>query len=400
MRNNIIKGYELAKEMYKEVGVDVDKVLETLQQIPISVNCWQLDDVEGFENIKHPTSGGIQATGNFPGKPENMTEFKAQLVNVLNQIPGSKKINLHALYIDSDEVVDRDQIEPKHFKGWVDFAKENNIGLDFNPTLFSHPLALDGTLSNPDPKIRSFWTEHVKRSRKISEYFGKELGKPSIHNIWLSDGKKEEPIDKVTPRRLVKEALDEILKESVDKKHSVDALECKLFGIGSEAYVVGSHEFYMNYTATTDAIMTYDMGHFHPTETVQDKVATLLSFDKDIHLHMSRPIRWDSDHVPIIDDNTVALAKEIARQNAFDKVSFSTDCFDASIDRIKALAIAGRTVAKTLLIALLEPIDKLKEFESNQNNTEKLALLEYSKTLPFGLVWHYYCAKNNVNIID
>lgn len=400
MKENILNGYKIAKELYKEVGVDVDQALEKLESIPISVNCWQLDDVEGFEVNRHQTSGGIQAIGDHPGKPNNIEEFRAQLVEVLNQIPGKKKVNLHAIYLDSKEHVERNEIEPKHFESWVNFAKQHQIGLDFNPTLFSHPLASHGTLSNNDPKIREFWIEHVKRSRAISEYFGKELGQPSIHNIWLSDGLKEEPIDKVKPRKLIIEALDEILSKKVNKKYSIDALESKLFGLGSEAFVAGSHEFYLNYTAQSDAINTYDMGHFHPTETIHDKLATLLAFDKDIHIHLSRAIRWDSDHVPVVDDHMVAITKEIARQNAFDKVSFSTDCFDASIDRVKALGIAGRSVAKSLLIALLEPIEKLKEYENNKDYTNKLALLEYSKTLPFGLVWQYYCAKHQVIIKD
>jgi L-rhamnose isomerase len=385
--------YAIAKAVYLENGIDTDEVINTLRLLPLSVNCWQIDDVKGFEKKQESMNGGIAVTGSFPGLPNDINEYKAHLIKALKMIPGTKKLSLHAIYLDTKDTIDRNEVEPKHFRSWIEFAKKHNIGLDFNPTCFSHPLSEEGyTLSHPNSEIRNFWIDHVKRSRRISAYFGQELGITSINNIWIPDGSKDIPYDRLSPRLRLRESLDEIFKESYNSKYTKDALESKLFGIGSEAYVVGSHEFYMQYVQSTkNAMISLDMGHFHPTESIADKISALLAFNQEIMLHISRPMRWDSDHVVILDDATRAVAEEIVRHDAFDRIHIGTDFFDASIDRIQALAIGVRSVHKALLVAMLEPSKMLKQSEQEKDYAKRLALMEYNKTLPFGFVWEYYC---------
>ncbi|MCF7931626.1 MAG: L-rhamnose isomerase [Acholeplasmataceae bacterium] len=387
------QNYDAAKKTYATYGIDTDSVIKKLQTIPVSIHCWQLDDITGFEQTRHALSGGIQVTGNHEGKPQSIDEFKDHVRRVFKLIPGSKKLNLHAIYLDSDDAVDRDAIEPTHYESWVLLAKELGIGLDFNPTCFSHPKSAgDLTLSSPDESIRSFWIEHVRRSRRISEYFGRSLGIPSVTNIWVPDGSKELPVDTLTPRRRLKDSLDRIFEDPIDHRYAIDSLESKLFGIGTESYVVGSHEFYTNYAATSNhAIVCLDSGHFHPTETISQKISAYLAFGKSIALHISRPVRWDSDHVVLLNDETIATMKEIARHNAFHKVHIGLDFFDGSIDRIAATVIGARNVQKALMIALLEPVNRLIEIESEGDTTQRMVLSEEIKSLPFGYVWDYYC---------
>lgn len=392
--NNIEQNYLLAKEMYASISVDTDKVIDILKKTPISVNCWQLDDVTGFEKSNQQLTGGIAATGSYPGKPKNIDEYRKQAKKVLDLIPGFKKLNLHAIYLDADdENVDRNEILPAHFRSWVDFAKENKIGLDFNPTCFSHPLSEDGfTLSHQDEHVRQFWIEHVIKSRKVGEYFGKELGMCCNTNIWIPDGYKDNPIDKLSPRLRLKESLDEIFKVKINQAYNRDAVESKLFGIGSESYVTGSHEFYTNYvTSTHNAMICLDAGHFHPTETISNKISSYLAFNQEILIHVSRPVRWDSDHVVILDDETKAIMHEIVRLNALNQVNIALDFFDGSINRKAATVIGARNTQKALLYALLEPSEQLKTLEKASDYTKRLALVEEYKTMPFGLVWDYFC---------
>lgn len=392
--NKTLRNYGIAKEIYKQYDIDTDEVLKTISQIPISINCWQLDDITGFEKTRYALDGGISATGNNHSTPSSLAEFKLFAKEVIEAIPGNKKFNLHAIYLDTEETVERDQIKPEHFASWIDFAKEMNIGLDFNPTCFSHPKYKDGyTLAHPDKEIRDFWIEHVKRSRKISEYFGKELGIRSINNIWVPDGSKDETVDAYYHRQLLKESLDEIFKEKINPIYSVDSVESKLFGIGSESYVTGSHEFYMNYVSNNsdkNLILCMDMGHYHPTERISDKITAFLPFQDEILIHISRPVRWDSDHVVLFDDNTKSVMKEIVRANAIDRVNIAMDFFDASIDRREALKIGAENVIKSLLFALLEPVDLIRSAERADDLTKRLRLLEETKTLPLGFVWDYY----------
>lgn len=396
---NIAKNYEIAKEIYAEYGVDTDKAIEIARRTPISINCWQLDDLTGFENPDMKLSGGIEATGNAPGKPKNKDEYMKHLDTALSLIPGNTKLALHAVYSDTKgEKVDRNQLEPKHFAFWVDYAKDKKITLDFNPTYFSHEKADSGfTLASKDKKIRDFWIEHGKRSRIIGAYFGKELGVPCITNHWIPDGYKDTTIDKLGPRERLAESLDEIFSEPIDPKYNIDSVESKLFGIGSESYVVGSHEFYTNYVAyRNNCILCMDAGHYHPTEVISSKISSYLAFGKELMLHLSRPVRWDSDHVIVVDDELKAIMEEIVRDNALDKVHIGLDFFDASINRIAATVIGARNARKALLMALLEPTRMLKDAEYADNFTKRLALLEETKTLPFGLVWDKLCEMENV----
>jgi len=396
---NIAKNYEIAKEIYAEYGVDTDKAIEIARRTPISINCWQLDDLTGFENPDMKLSGGIEATGNAPGKPKNKDEYMKHLDTALSLIPGNTKLALHAVYSDTKgEKVDRNQLEPKHFAFWVDYAKDKKITLDFNPTYFSHEKADSGfTLASKDKEIRDFWIEHGKRSRIIGAYFGKELGVPCITNHWIPDGYKDTTIDKLGPRERLAESLDEIFSESIDPKYNIDSVESKLFGIGSESYVVGSHEFYTNYVAyRNNCILCMDAGHYHPTEVISSKISSYLAFGKELMLHLSRPVRWDSDHVIVVDDELKAIMEEIVRNNALDKVHIGLDFFDASINRIAATVIGARNARKALLMALLEPTRMLKDAEYADNFTKRLALLEETKTLPFGLVWDKLCEMENV----
>jgi len=392
--------YKMARELYAQWGVDVEKAMERLSQISISMHCWQGDDVKGFEDPEGELTGGIQATGNYPGRARTPGELRSDLNKAFSLIPGQHKLNLHAIYLDNEgEFVDRDEIEPKHFKNWVEWAKEQKIGLDFNPTLFSHAKASDGfTLTHPDKEIRDFWIEHCKRSRKIGEYFGKELGQPAVTNIWIPDGYKDKPIDRFGPRKRLKEALDEITAEKIDPKYNLDAVESKLFGIGSESYVAGSHEFYMGYAMQNDALLCMDAGHYHPTEVVSNKISAVMPFLDEILLHVSRPVRWDSDHVIILDDELQAIAEEIIRPGFEDRIHIGLDFFDASINRVAAWVIGTRNMLKALLKAILEPTEKLKEMELDGDYTSRLALTEEFKTYPWQAVWNYYCYKNDIPV--
>ncbi|MBR3908787.1 MAG: L-rhamnose isomerase [Clostridia bacterium] len=384
---------EEAKKQYAALGIDVDAVIETLKKQPVSLHCWQGDDVIGFDH-DGPLTGGIQTTGNYPGKARTPDELMADMDMVISLCPGMKKINVHACYaIFEDGFVDRDKLEPKHFKKWVDFAKKHGMGLDFNPTFFSHPMADSGlTLSSPDENIRNFWIEHGKACVRISEYFAKETGVPCVMNIWTGDGLKDIPADRMGPRVRYKESIEAILSEPFDKNLVKPCVESKVFGIGVEAYTVGSAEFSLTFAATHDGCLPLmDNGHYHPTEVVSDKIPALLAFFPEIALHITRPIRWDSDHVVLFDDETREMAKEIVRCNAFDRVYMALDYFDASINRIAAWTVGLRSWQKALLMAMLTPNAQLKELQDKGNYTELMVRSEEVKTLPFGDIWNYYC---------
>lgn len=388
--------YEHAKETYAKIGIDTEEVLKKLAELPISLHCWQGDDVVGFENTGS-LNGGIMATGNYPGKAGTPQELMADIEEVLSLLPGKYKINLHAIYAITDGTVDRDKLEPKHFEKWVEFAKKNGLGLDINPTLFSHPLAANSlTLSNPDEKIRRFWIDHCKAMRKIGAYFGKELGITCMNNIWIPDGYKEIPADRLGPRQRLKESLDEIFSEKYDKKYLIDTVESKVFGIGLEAYTVGSHEFYLNYAAKNDCLCLLDNGHYHPTEMVSDKIPSMLLFADKLALHVTRPMRWDSDHVVIFDDELKEIAKEIVRCDALDKVMIGLDYFDASINRIAAWVVGARNMRKALLFAMLLPHGELKKYQDSGNFTKMLAMSEEYKFYPYNEVWNEFCRRENV----
>lgn len=396
----ILEHYELAKQAYNKWGVDVDEAINTLKKVAISIHCWQGDDIKGFEVNPSELSGGIDVTGNYPGKATNPKELRQDLEMALSLIPGKHRVNLHSIYAETDGVVvDRDQLLPKHFENWVEWAKEQGIGLDFNPTLFSHPKAEEGlTLSHPNEEIREFWIKHCIACRKIGEYFGKELGTPALTNIWIPDGYKDIPSDRLTPRVRLKESLDKVFAEEVDEKYNLDAVESKVFGIGSESYVVGSHEFYIGYALKNNKLCLLDTGHYHPTETVSNKISSLLLYSEKIALHVSRPVRWDSDHVVILDDELREIALEIVRNEALNRVIIGLDFFDASINRVAAWIIGTRNMLKALLYALLTPNDYLKQLQEVGNFTERLALYEEFKTYPFGAIWDYYCEQMGVPI--
>ncbi len=384
---------EEAKKQYADLGIDVDAAIELLKKQPISLHCWQGDDVIGFDH-DGPLTGGIQTTGNYPGKARTPEELMADMDMVLSLCPGQKKINVHACYAIFDgEFVDRDKIEPKHFKKWVDFAKKHNMGLDFNPTFFSHPMASSGlTLSSPDENIRKFWIDHGKACIRISEYFAKETGVPCVMNIWTGDGLKDIPADRMGPRVRYKEAIEEILSEPFDKNLVKPCVESKVFGIGVESYTVGSAEFSLSFAAMHDGCLPLmDNGHYHPTEMVSDKIPALLAFFDEIALHITRPVRWDSDHVVLFDDETREMAKEIVRCDALDRVYMALDYFDASINRIAAWSVGLRSWQKALLMALLTPNAALKELQDKGSYTELMVKSEEVKTLPFGDIWNYYC---------
>ena len=384
---------EEAKKQYAALGIDVDAVIETLKKQPVSLHCWQGDDVIGFDH-DGPLTGGIQTTGNYPGKARTPDELMADMDMVISLCPGMKKINVHACYaIFEDGFVDRDKLEPKHFEKWVQFAKKHGMGLDFNPTFFSHPMADSGlTLSSPDENIRNFWIEHGKACVRISEYFAKETGVPCVMNIWTGDGLKDIPADRMGPRVRYKESIEAILSEPFDKNLVKPCVESKVFGIGVEAYTVGSAEFSLTFAATHDGCLPLmDNGHYHPTEVVSDKIPALLAFFPEIALHITRPIRWDSDHVVLFDDETREMAKEIVRCDAFDRVYMALDYFDASINRIAAWTVGLRSWQKALLMAMLTPNAQLKELQDKGNYTELMVRSEEVKTLPFGDIWNYYC---------
>ena len=379
--------------------MDTDKALATLKPVSISLHCWQGDDVGGFENPGGELSGGIAATGNYPGKARNADELRRDLDVVYSLLPGSHRLNLHAIYLESDTKVERNKIEPRHFSAWKDWAKANHHGVDFNPTCFSHPKAADGfTLAHRDEDIRQFWVEHCIASRKIGEYFGKELGTPAVTNIWIPDGYKDSPADRRTPRRLLLESLDIILADKIDPRYNLDAVEPKLFGIGSESYVVGSMEFYAAYALSRKILLTLDAGHFHPTETISDKISSMLIYLDQMLLHVSRGVRWDSDHVVTFNDDLQAITQEIVRNDALERVHIGLDYFDASINRIAAWTIGARNTLRGLLNALLEPSEMLKQNEASGDFSSRLALQEELKVMPAGAVWDYYCSKENVPV--
>ena len=388
--------YAVAQERFAELGVDTARVLQQLDEVPISIQCWQGDDVLGFESADASLTGGIQTTGNYPGRARSVEELRSDLELALSLIPGPKRVNLHAIYLETDKPVERDQIEPRHFKGWVDWAKKHGLGLDFNPTCFSHPKSAQNlTLSHPDDATRKFWIDHCIASRKISEYMGQQLKNPAVMDIWVPDGYKDTPATRLAPRQRLIASLDAIMK-AVDGKHHKVAVEGKLFGIGAESCTVGTNEFYMAYAATRKTLLCLDAGHFHPTENVADKISTCLCFLDEILLHVSRPVRWDSDHVVLFDDATVAIAQEIVRSNGLKKVNIGLDYFDASINRVAAWVIGTRNFRKALLYALLEPRDALLKAECRFDYTSRLAMMEEAKSLPWPAVWEYYCRTKDV----
>lgn len=398
MKEELVKkAYDIALERYAAVGVDANEAIEKLQKISLSLHCWQADDVTGFENPDGQLSGGIQATGNHPGKARNIEELRQDILKAASYIPGAHRLNLHATYGDfGGKFVDRDEIEPKHFQSWMEWAKENGMKLDFNSTSFSHPKSGSLTLGNPDNDIRNFWIEHTERSRAIAEAMGQFQGDPCIMNLWIHDGSKDQTVNRLRYRELLKQSLDEIFATKYDNMK--DCIEAKLFGIGAESYTVGSYDFYLGYGSKNNKMVTLDTGHFHLTESIADKISSLLLFTPEIMLHVSRPIRWDSDHVTIMNDDTLDLAKEIVRCDALDKVHIGLDYFDASINRIGAYVVGSRATQKCFLQGLLEPIAKLREYEANDQLFERLALLEESKTLPWNAVWDMFCLKNNVPV--
>lgn len=396
--NKTEQRYRIAKEIYAQYGVDTEAAMDTLRKTPVSVHCWQLDDLTGFENFGSVPTGGIQATGNAPGKPTSVEEYFKHLDKLISYIPGAMKLALHAIYPIADPVPERNAIAPEHFSAWVDYAKEKKIGLDFNATYFSHPKADSGlTLTSEDPAVRRYWIEHGIACRKVGEYFGQELGQVCITNHWIGDGSKDYRVDKIGPRERLSDSLDQIFAQPINRQYNIDSVESKLFGLGVESYTPGSHEFYTNYAMLRDnCIVCLDSGHFHPTEVVSDKLSSYLCFGKEVMLHVSRPVRWDSDHVVILDDETKAIMQEIVRYDALDRVHIGTDYFDASINRVAASIIGTRNTKKALLCALLQPNRALMEVEAQGNLTKRLALLEEVKALPFGLVWDMFCQQENV----
>ena len=390
--------FTLAREQYAEWGVDVEAALRRLETIAISLHCWQGDDVGGFENTGQELGGGLAVTGHYPGKARTPEELRSDLVKALSLLPGSHRLNLHASYAETGgRKVERDALSPEHFRGWIEWAQSRRIGMDFNPTYFAHPLAADGwTLAHPDPGVRRFWIDHGIACRRIGAAIGKALGTPCVTNVWIPDGSKEAPIDRKTPRRRLAESLDAIFAEAIDPKYNRDAVEGKLFGIGSESYVVGSHEFYLGYALTRRKLLCLDAGHYHPTEVVSDKISAVLQHLDEILLHVSRGVRWDSDHVVILSDELEAIAQELVRGDYLGRVHIGLDFFDASINRVAAWVIGTRSMLKALLLALLEPPETLRRLEAEGDNTARLALLEEIKALPFGAVWDHYCRARGV----
>lgn len=392
---SIEKAYAIARERYAALGVDTDAALDTLRTLPVSLHCWQADDVTGFEQLGEALSGGIQATGNYPGKARNIEELRADILCARSFIPGTHRLNLHEIYGEfGSERVDRDAVEPRHFAGWIAWAREHGMKLDFNSTSFSHPKSGTLTLSNPDPEIRRFWIEHTKRCRAIAEAMGAAQEDPCMMNLWIHDGSKDQTLFRMKYRELLRDSLDEIF--ATEYPHMKDCLESKVFGIGLESYTTGSNDFYIGYAASRHKIITLDTGHFHPTEVVADKLSSLLLFVPEVMLHVSRPVRWDSDHVTTMNDPTLELCKEIVRCDALERVHVGLDYFDASINRIGAYVVGARATQKCLLQALLEPLARLRAYESEGRGFERLALLEASKSLPWGAVWDAFCQQCDV----
>lgn len=396
----IARAYEMAVERYSELGVDVERVLQQLARVSISLHCWQGDDVAGFENTDSELGGGLAVTGSYPGRARTAGELRQDLDQALALIPGRHRLNLHASYAETGgRKVERTELEPSHFEKWIDWAEGKGIGLDFNPTFFAHPKAADGfTLAHPDPSIRRFWIEHGIACRKIGASMGEALGTPCVTNVWIPDGYKDTPADRLGPRERLVESLDEIFGLEIDPRFNRDAVEAKLFGIGSESYVVGSHEFYLGYALTRKKLLCLDAGHFHPTETISDKISSVLLYLDELLLHVSRGVRWDSDHVVTLTDELRAIAQELVRGDFLDRVHIGLDFFDASINRIAAWVIGARCMIKALLMAMLEPIERLRQHEQDGDFTARLALLEEIKTFPFGAVWDFYCRRKDVPI--
>lgn len=398
MKSELVKkAYEVAKERYAAIGVDTEKVLEQMQNFHLSLHCWQADDVAGFEVQAGALTGGIQTTGNYPGKARNIDELRADILKAKSYIPGTHRLNLHEIYGDfKGKVVDRDEVTPEYFQSWIEWAKENNMKLDFNSTSFSHPKSGNLSLANPDEGIRKFWIEHTKRCREISEAMGKAQNDPCIMNIWIHDGSKDITVNRMKYRALLKDSLDQIFATKYDNMK--DCIESKVFGIGLESYTVGSNDFYTAYAAQNNKMITLDTGHFHPTESVADKVSSMLLFVPELMLHVSRPVRWDSDHVTIMDDPTLELFQEIVRCDALDRVHYGLDYFDASINRIGAYVIGSRAAQKCMLRALLEPLATLRKYEAEDKGFERLALLEEAKAMPWNAVYDEFCMRNNVPV--
>ena len=397
MSANVEKMYELAKAAYAEIGIDTDAVIERMKNVPISIQCWQGDDVKGFEN-SGPLTGGIQTTGNYPGAARNIEELQADFEKAASMIPGKKKLSLHAIYLDNKgESVPRDQIKPEHYDAWIKWAKKNGFGLNLDPTCFSHPYSDDGfTLSHHDEKIRKFWIDHVIATRKIAEYIGKEMGEVCASNYWIPDGFKDIPVDRKGYRERLEDSLDQIFAVDVDPRYNVASLEGKVFGIGAESCTIGSNDFYLGYCAKKGQYLTLDAGHFHPTEVISDKISTALQFTPGLLLHVSRPVRWDSDHVVIFDDELKAIAEEIVRSESMERIHIGLDFFDASINRIAAWVIGARNIEKALLYAMLEPTAMMKKLEVEMDYTSRLAWIEELKSMPFEAVWDKYCLECGV----
>lgn len=396
---NVKSAYEIAKARYQQLGVDTEEAIAQLEKIKLSIHCWQGDDIHGFLFPNQELTGGIGVSGNYPGLATTPDELSADMSEALSLIPGKHKVQLHAIYAVTDKKKDLDELEPEDFKYWVDWAKKEGVGLDMNGTFFSHPMLKDGfTLASPDKDVRDFWIEHGKRSRKIAEYFGKELGQQSVNNFWVPDGYKDNPIDKLSPRLRLMKSLDEIIKEPMDEKNTIEAFEGKLFGTGVESYTVGSHEFYDNYALTREKLWTIDAGHFHPTEDISDKFSAFAPFGKGLMLHVSRPVRWDSDHVVIFDDALQRITRSLVRDDLLSKTNIGLDFFDATINRISGWVVGARATQKALLQAMLAPISELKKAEENGDYTTRLAVTEELKSYPFGAVWDEFCLRNNVPV--
>ena len=397
-KKSIETTFKLACERYAELGVDAEAALKKLGKIPVSLHCWQGDDVRGFENPDGDLTGGIQTTGNYPGRARTPQELRGDLDFVFSLIGGSHRVNVHACYAEFEKgkKVDRDALQPEHFKGWIDWAKKNGLGMDFNPTLFSHPMFDGFSLASRKKKIRDFWIRHTIATRRIAAAIGKALGSPCVNNVWIPDGFKDIPADRATPRKILNDSLDICFEEQFSPKHMLDAIESKLFGIGAESYTVGSHEFYMGYAVKNQKVLTLDAGHYHPTETISDKLSACLLFVPEILLHVSRGVRWDSDHVVIVNDDLLAIAQELVRLDQFKRVHIGLDYFDASINRIAAWVIGVRAMQKALLFAMLEPIKLMTDAEKSEDYASRLAWTETAKTMPFGAIWDKFCEDEDV----
>jgi L-rhamnose isomerase len=395
------RNYQEAKKRYADLGVNTDRVLSDLKQVPVSMHSWQGDDVGGFENMDMALGGGLAVTGNYPGKARTPAELRGDIEMAFSLIPGKHRLNLHSFYVEfpTGKKTDRNELEPAHFKSWIDWAKSLGIGMDFNPTLFAHAKAADGfTLAHQDKAIRKFWIEHCIACRRIGAAMGKALGTAAVTNVWIPDGMKDTPADRRGPRERLREALDEVFAEKISPKHNLDAIEGKLFGIGTESYTVGSHEFYLAYAAKNNKLLTLDLGHYHPTESAADKISSVLSFLNEILLHVSRGVRWDSDHVIILNDDLLAIAQELVRGKYLGRTHIGLDYFDASINRVAAWVIGMRNMLRALCVAMLEPGETLKKMEESGDFTSRLALMEELKTMPFCAVWDFYCAQQNVPV--